>query len=248
MEHQDDILSEAIEQVRGESVRPGPPRAVVETTLERLAARGATRRPVTKTFFKFTTRTAAAAAVLLLAGYTVGRLTAPAGPDIKQLEQKLAGSLAATIEPMVRESVLQDVSRQWRVALTACQAQLKEDLTQQYQADLNRYAIGTLAASNQATNQLLDQLVQAINTAQTQKMQWVAKALREYERRRLDDRTQLAAGIEALAYRTEDGLQQTREEIVHQTREDMVHLLATTYPAKGAPEAGEIQIEERIEK
>lgn len=211
MKHEDDILSKAIEQLRNEPIESQPPQAVVAATLEELAARSVRFRSGTRPVMQLTTKMAAAAAILLLAGYAIGRITAPAGPDVAQLQK----DLATAIEPLVRQRVMEDVRQQWQVALVGSYAQLKDDLTRQYHADLNRFAIATLAASNEATNQLITQLTESINAAQTQKMQWVAGVLEQIERKRLTDRTQLAAGIETLAYRTADGLQQTRREMVH---------------------------------
>jgi len=239
MERKDDILSEAIEQFRNEPVPAHPPRAVVDATLRELTQINTTYHPHTSLIAKVTTRLVAAAAILVLAGYAIGRLTAPPGPDIEQLERNLISSVAASIEPIVRQSVMQDVQQQWHAALTASHMQLKDDLTQQYQADLNRYAIQTLMASNEVTNRLLGELAQGINTAQTQKMQWVAGVLEQIERKRINDKTQLAAGIKALAYRTEDGLQQTRE--------DLVHLLATTYLSPAPSNVEELETRERID-
>lgn len=235
MERDQDVLSEAIEQLRNETVQPGPPQGVVDAALNALEAAGAAENPRPAIAIRFTAKIAVAAAVLLLAGYAVGRVSAPAAPDMDQLKQELAVS----IEPVIRERVIDDMRQQWQVVLAGGFMRLKDDLTQQYRADLNRFAVQTLAASNAVTNQLLGQLVQGINTAQTEKMHQVAGALQQIERNRLKDRSQLAAGLEALACQTEDGLQQTREEFVQ--------LLVQTYPSIEAPGRRQDTGEERTD-
>ena len=69
----------------------------------------------------------------------------------------------------------------------------------------------TLAASNATTNALLANLIQAIDTAQAQDRRSVALALSRIEAKRQQDATQLAAGIQTLAYRTEDELSRTKK-------------------------------------
>jgi hypothetical protein len=59
------------------------------------------------------------------------------------------------------------------------------------------------------TNELLTQLVQNIDTAQTQDLRRITRALYEIEMTWVQDKTQLASGLQTLAYRTEDELSRT---------------------------------------
>ena len=70
-------------------------------------------------------------------------------------------------------------------------------------SDLNRLAVQMLTASNAVTNELLTQLVQNIDTAQTQGRRQITRALYEIERNRVEDQTQLASGLQTLANRTD---------------------------------------------
>ncbi len=90
---------------------------------------------------------------------------------------------------------------------------IKEELTEQYRDDLSRSRMQILAASNATTNELLTQLAQSIDTAQTQDLRRIAQFLYEIETSREQDKTQLASGLQTLAYRTEDELSRTQRAI-----------------------------------
>jgi 1-aminocyclopropane-1-carboxylate deaminase/D-cysteine desulfhydrase-like pyridoxal-dependent ACC family enzyme len=100
---------------------------------------------------------------------------------------------------------------QYQLALAAGYLRLREEVAQQYREDLNRFAMQTLAASNATTNALLAELVQTIDTTQVQDLRRIALALSQIEAKRVQDRTQLAAGLQTLAYRTEDELSRTKK-------------------------------------
>jgi hypothetical protein len=104
---------------------------------------------------------------------------------------------------------------------------VREEVTAQYQDDMNRFAAQMLAASNAVTNQLLSELVYAMRAEQSEDLRDIAAALRQIELKRLQDRRQFATGLEALAYRTEGELQRTRN--------GLVQLLVNTYPPAEAP-------------
>lgn len=224
-----DILSKAIDALAKTDVPPGPPPELTNATIAKLteaAARtsqsssGPQQEPktikitdrikLTKGLIKF----AAAAVILIATGYVIGLLSAPKTPDIEQLQ--------AALEPAIRRNLLQEMTQYWQVGLAGSYAQLKDELQQQYRRDLTNFAIQTLAASSAVTNQRLEELIDSINTAQMQDRRWFASALGQIERNRLQDKTQLAAGLETLALQTEDELQRTRQ--------DMVQLLPYTQP------------------
>jgi len=230
MEEPKDILDKAIDALANTDVPPGPPQELTDATVAKLKEAGPPaflrkqeggqdefktikfidRIKLTKGLIKF-----AAAAVLLIAcGYTVGRLSAPKTPDIEQLR--------SAIEPAIRQNMLQEMGQYMQVALASGYAQLKDELQQQYRRDLSNFAIQTLAASSTVTNQRLQELIDSINTAQTQDRQWFASSLNQIEHNRRQDKSQLAAGLETLALQTEDELQRTRQ--------DMAQLLIYTQP------------------
>jgi DNA primase len=151
---------------------------------------------------------------LIVLGYAIGRLSGPAPLDMDELREALAPSVAAAIEPAIREKLIEDMRQRYQLALVATYVKVKEELTEQYRDELNRYAIQTLAASNATTNRLLTELVENIDTMQAQDLKQVARALHQIELNRVQDKTQLASGLQRLASRTEDELSRTRREFV----------------------------------
>ena len=226
MKKPEDTLSKSIEALAKMDVPPGPPPELIDATVTKLEAADSSPEKIkiikitdrfesTKRLIKF----AAAAVLVLSTGYTIGRLTAPKRLDIEQLRSAL--------EPAIRQNLLQEMTQYWQVGLTSSYAQLKNELQQQYRRDLSDFAIQTLAASSAVTNQRLEELIDAINTAQMQDRQWFTTSLKQIELNRLQDKTQLAAGLETLALQTEDQFQQTKQ--------DIVKLLSYTQPSNQVP-------------
>ena len=233
MKKQKDILTKATEALAETPVPPGPPQQTVDATIAKVME--ASRQPntvkagrriqiierikATKSF----TKVAAAAVLLIAAAYAAGRLSAPRPPDVEQLQ--------AVLEPAIRSKLLEEMDQRWQLALASCYVRLQDELSRQYRSDLNRFAVQTLAASNAVTNQLLAELVQSINEVQTQDLRRIATALEQIESNRLQDKAQLANGLETLAYQTDDELERTRQ--------IMVQFLANTQPGKLVPNVPE---------
>ncbi|MFB0524955.1 MAG: hypothetical protein ACETVZ_05400 [Phycisphaerae bacterium] len=222
MEKPKDIVDKAIDALANTDVPPGPPEELTDATVAKLTEAAGSFQQEVKTI-KITERIkmakglikfAAAAVILIASGYAIGLLSAPKTPDIEQLQ--------AALEPAIRQNLFQEMRQYLQVSLTGGYSQLKDELQQQYRRDLSNFAIQTLAASSAVTNQRLEELIDTINTAQTQDRRWFASALNQIEHNRLQDRTQFAAGLETLALQTEDELQRTRQ--------DMVQLLSYTPP------------------
>lgn len=220
-----DILAEALARLKREGLSQEPPKAVVDETLRRLAE----ARPATVGFEsarigdgdcgrisvrRVAIRLSLAAAALIMLGYAIGRLSGPAPLNLDELREALTPSVAVSIEPAIREKLMEDMRQRYQVALAATYVKVKEELTEQYRDDLNRFAVQTLAASNATTNRLLAGLVDSIDTMQAQDLTRIARALHQIELDRMQDKTQLAAGLQTLASRTEDELSRTRREFV----------------------------------
>jgi len=218
----ENILEKAVNALNNEQVPPGPPRELANSTIAKLTEisgqtntfsnsrriRLIDRIKLPNSFAKV----AAAAVLLIMAGYATGRLLSPKPPDIEQLQ--------AVLEPAIREQLLDEMKQYWQLGLTASYAQLKDDISQQYQRDLNQIAAYTLAASGAATNQLLENLIESINQAQTQERQWVATALGEIELNRLKSDAQLSNAFVTFAA---------------QTKQDMAQILSHTQPDSLVP-------------
>jgi hypothetical protein len=215
MKNNHDPLTKAVKAIQQTPVSTGPPQQIIDATLTKLSEAAGSTPPVTDNRrlpildrFKATKsiiRLAAAAVLLISAGYITGRLSAPAPPDPNQLYSAL--------EPAIRQQLLGEMKQYWQLSTAATYARLKEDLDQQYCQDLNRFATQTFAASTAVTNQLLEELIKSINSAQTQDRRWVTTALQQIESNRLQDKNQLSHGLATLAVYTDDQLLKTKNDI-----------------------------------
>jgi len=207
-----ETLAEAIEQLKKQGLANPLPQEVMDETVRRMADGGwrmadsGTARPPLRTWIGL--KFAAAAAVFILAGYVSGRLAAP---DVDQLREALMPSIAASLEPTLRQKLGEEMKDQYQLALAAGYLRLRDELTQQYREDLNRFAMQTLAASNATTNALLAKLVETIDTTQAEDLRRIALVLSQIEAKRVQDKTQLAAGLQTLAYHTEGELSRTKK-------------------------------------
>jgi hypothetical protein len=202
------ILDEAIEALNNEKIPPGPPEELAHATIAKLTefsgqsdtipggrrVRFIEILKIPNNFAKF----AAAAVLLIMFGYTSGRLLSPKPPDMEQIR--------AALEPEIRKNILGQVDQYLQSSLTASYAQFRDDLTRQYQRDMSQYAAYTLAASGAATNRLLEGLIESINQAQTQDRQWLAAALGEMELNRLEGDAQLSNALTTFAAQTEQNM------------------------------------------
>jgi hypothetical protein len=226
MTDEKDLLAEAIAQLKADGEEDGPPAEVLVQTCRRLAEAERTQgeprgggRALRGRIVRLGLGLAAAAAILIATGYAGARLSAPRAPDLDQLREDLIPSVAAALEPAIREKLAEEMTQRFQLALANTYVLVKEELTAQYREELNRYAAHTLAASNTATNQLLAELVQSIRESQTQHLYRVARALEAIDSERRRDKTQLTAGLQTLAYQTSD----------------LVHLLSYPQPAEDRP-------------
>ena len=167
--------------------------SIVDKVMQRIGT-GQVRKPESKStgtvfILRRFGKLAVAAVLLVLAGYAGARFAGPA-VDTNELRQ------------------------QWRTELTASYVQLREELNQQHQKDLNSFAIQTLAISNTTTNQLLTELIQSISDAQTHERRWVLAALDQIEMNRIQDKDQLRNGLLNLALQTTDEFERTRQDMV----------------------------------
>lgn len=237
MKRDRDLLAEAIARLKQDGLSHPLPNEIAQETTDRLLEAQAhtagdvlgDRRRLRPGFLRAVLRPALAAAALIALGYTVGRLTVPR--DMEQIREAIAPSVAASIEPALRESLIEDLRHSYQLALASTYIQLREELTAQYRDDQNRFATQILAASNAATNQLLAELVHTIKAERNEDYQRISAVLQQIELKRLQDARQLASGLEVLAYRTEDEFQRTRD--------GLVQLLVNTHPAAEDPTGSE---------
>jgi hypothetical protein len=230
MEESDKILDNAIEAIKNEQIPPGPPQEVVKATLAKLTEteeQEDTATPRNRILIfndlkavKSLTKIAAAAVLLIAAGYAAGRLSAPPAPDMEQIR--------AALEPSIRQKLLDETKQYMQLGLANTYVRIKDELSQQYRQELNRVALQSVAASNAVTNELLTQLVESFNEAQSQDRQRIATALGQIESRRQQDRTDLSNALTTLAVQTEDELMRTKQ--------DMAQFLSNTQSDQSKPD------------
>jgi hypothetical protein len=161
---------------------------------------------------------AAAAAAFIAVGFLVGRVSTTQPVNIEQLRNELKVSLAGEIRKEVSEQLKGDL----QAAFAAGFEQIKDGLRNEYQQDLNRYAIETLAASSAVTNQLLNELIATLDTSREQDLRRIAAAMEQVELNRMRDSSELRDSFATFASYTGNELTQTRNE--------MAELLSYTRP------------------
>ena len=140
----------------------------------------------------------AAAAVLMIgAGYIGGRLSAPEPLDLKELQAALESSLKSSLVPAIRQELLSDMDGRWQSTLAASNAKVKDELARQVRRDLTEFAAQTLAASGTRTDQRLMELIELIEAARVQDRQRMASAFDYIESR-------FGGGLVTLAARTNE--------------------------------------------
>ncbi len=144
---------------------------------------------------------AAAAVLLVVVGYAVGRLSAPAPPDIEELQAALA----------ICRNVIVQLRNDLRMGLATCYDRLSDELSRQQREDMAQFASLTLSAYNSRTNDLLAELIESINAAQTEERQWFTAALEQVEADRLRADAQLSTAFTTLAVQTQDELERTKQ-------------------------------------
>jgi len=223
MEENKNTLENAVEALKNEQIPPGPPQEVIKSTIAKLTE-AAEQLDTVKLenririieglkAAKSLTKIAAAAVLLIAAGYATGRLSAPRAPDMEQIR--------AALEPEIRQNLLDETKQYLQLGLASAYIRIKDELSQQYRQELSRVALRSVAASNAVTNELLTEFIESFNEAQDHDRQLVTAALKQIESRRLQDRTELTNALATLALQTEDEFMR---------KQDMAHFLLYTQP------------------
>jgi uncharacterized membrane-anchored protein YhcB (DUF1043 family) len=162
---------------------------------------------------------AAAAVVFIAVGFLVGRVSKSQPVNIDQLRNELKVSLSSEIRKEVSEQLKGDL----QAAFAAGFEQVKDRLRNEYQQELNRYAIQTLAASSAVTNQLLTELIATIDKSRERDLRRIAVAMEQVELNRMRDSSELRNSFTTFASYTGNELTRTRNE--------MAELLSYTRPS-----------------
>jgi len=146
----------------------------------------------------------AAAAVLMIgAGFIGGRLSAPEPVNVQELQAALENSLKSSLVPAIRQELLSEMDDRLQSTLAASHAQIKDELARQVRRDLTEFAAQTLAASGTRTEQRLMELIQLIEAARVQDRRRMAAAFDYIESR-------FGNGLVTLAARTDELLDAER--------------------------------------
>lgn len=215
MKENEDIFEKALQSLKNEPVPPGPPKELADATAAELASRcqPSDSQEFTNCFsladrFRAAGRfgkIAAAAVLMIAAGYTAGRWSASRPPDIEQIQ--------AALEPAIRRNLLDETRQYVQSGLASGYVQIRDELSRQYRQDLSRAAVQTLATSNALTNELLAKLIESIDATQVQDRRWVAAVLEQIELNRLRDTSQLSSAFATFAVQTEDELARTKRDV-----------------------------------
>ena len=224
MKENENQLEKAVEALKNEQIPPGPPHELTNLTIAKLTE--AAKQSDTIEFesrirsieglraAKSLVKIAAAAVLLIAAGYATGRLSAPQPPDMEQIR--------AALEPEIRQNLLDETKRYMQLGLTNAYIRIKDELSEQYRQDLRQVALQSVAASNAVTNELLTDLIESFNEAKSHDRQLFAAALGQIESKRQQDRDELTNALTTLAVQTEDEFMRTQQ--------DMAQFLSYTQP------------------
>lgn len=143
-------------------------------------------------------RTAVAAVLVLGAGVSIGRWTAPR-VDIERLRADLQASIVASVTGAVQEGVLGQVDQRLQAGLSTNEAKLRTELASQVRDDLQRSVAQAASNSETLVEKRFAELVQLVEEARLKDRLRVAKALEQIEQNRLRDKAQMGMGLQSLA-------------------------------------------------
>jgi hypothetical protein len=140
----------------------------------------------------------AAAAVLMVgAGFIGGRFSAPEPLDMQELQAALESSLKTSVEPAIRQEMLGEFENRLQLALTADRDMLKQELARQVRRDMDTFVEQTLTKVSILTEQRLMGFARMLEAARIKERRHVAAAF-DYMGSRFGD------GLVTLAARTDD--------------------------------------------
>jgi hypothetical protein len=146
----------------------------------------------------------AAAAVLMVgAGFIGGRLSAPEPANMQEFQAALETSIKSSLEPAIRQQLHNEFENRLQSALTAERNMLKQELAQQVHRDMETYAEQTLTTVGNLMDQRLMNFARMIEAARIKDRQHVAAAF-NYMGTRFGD------GLVTLATRTDNLLDTER--------------------------------------
>ena len=136
----------------------------------------------------------AAAAVLMIGlGYMGGRLSSPEPLDAGQLRADIESSLRASLEPAIRQELLEEMDARWDSVFAAKSAELKDEFQQKIRHDLMQFAEQTLSYTDDRMDRRLTELARQFYAARIQDRQRTAEGFEH-----------VGSGLVTLAARTNE--------------------------------------------
>jgi hypothetical protein len=146
--------------------------------------------PFTGGFIKM----AVAAVLVLGAGVVIGRWTAPRPVDVEQLRAQVEASVAASLQPALREGILAEVDQHLQAGLSDRDEQLRGEMVEQVRRDLRVLASQFAASSEKLVDDRFAEVVQLVEAARRTDRERVARALEQIT-------TRTGLGFQTLAAR-----------------------------------------------
>ena len=146
----------------------------------------------------------AAAAVLMIgAGFIGGRFSAPEPLDVQELQAALESSLKSSLEPTIRQEMIAEIDNRLQLAMAAERDTLRQEFSRQVRIDMETFATQTSTAVNNLMDRRLMEFARILEAARIKERQRVAAAF-DYIGSRFGD------GLVTLAARTDDLLSAER--------------------------------------
>jgi hypothetical protein len=132
---------------------------------------------IIKSIFKGSLPKLAAAAVLLIgAGFLAGRLSTPKPLDVQALRADLESSLRSSLETTIRQELVDEMENRLQSALAADRESFKQELRQQVGRDMQGYAEQTLTTVGNLMDQRFIEFARLVEAARIRERQRVAAA------------------------------------------------------------------------
>ena len=146
----------------------------------------------------FFAKLAAAAVLMIGAGYIGGRLSVPEPLDVQELQAALESSLISSFEPALRQEIFAEIDNRLQLALAADRDKLQQELAQQVHRDMDTYVEQTLTVVGNLMDQRFMNFARMLEAARIKERQHVAAAFDYMETRFGDGLLTLAAHRENL--------------------------------------------------
>ncbi len=152
----------------------------------------------------------AAASVLIILSFSVGRLTS-AQVDIEQIKE----SVATELKPQLQSEIVIGLRQIWKAELDENNLLLVTEMDKHLRQGLNQCALQTLTASRESTDELLTELIRAVTETQTRDRRWIVNTLAQLENYRLQDNNKFDGAVKTLALQTERELYRTQQHMAN---------------------------------